>query len=151
MRVRLTTQISGTRDGREWPAPGTVIDLPDSEAHGLLTAGTAVEPGDDPGTVMVPPAGVHQPYLPDNAEQALVEAPADALSDPEGTKRAVNAAAEGDVTGVPVGVGVQHPDGSARTPAELDESVKAEQDNRKRFEAESPKVGEKTGRKAADK
>lgn len=42
MKIVLTGQISGTRDGKDWPAPGTEIDLPDKEAEGLVTNGTAI-------------------------------------------------------------------------------------------------------------
>lgn len=42
MKIVLTGQISGTRDGKDWPAPGTEIDLPHQEAEGLLKNGTAI-------------------------------------------------------------------------------------------------------------
>lgn len=42
MKVRMTTQISGTRDGADWPAPGEVVDLPADEATSYLHAGIAV-------------------------------------------------------------------------------------------------------------
>ena len=32
MRVRMLRQISGTRNGSAWPAPGGEIELPDDEA-----------------------------------------------------------------------------------------------------------------------
>jgi hypothetical protein len=132
MRVRLTSQISGTRQGQEWPEPGTEIDLPDDEARNLLTAGTAVEVDHDAGTVMVPPAGVHTPGTPATAEarQEFVEAPGDALADPDATAQAMRDSRDGDVKLVPAGVGVQHPDGHALTPDELDESVEVERENR---------------------
>lgn len=41
--IKLKVQITGTRDGVDWPAPGTVIDLPDDEAATLITNGLAVE------------------------------------------------------------------------------------------------------------
>ncbi len=41
MKVRLTQQITGTRDGQPWPAAGEEIDLPESEALALLQGGTA--------------------------------------------------------------------------------------------------------------
>lgn len=46
MRIRMTTQPSGTRNGAEWPIPGTKeadIELPDEEATDLITTGHAVE------------------------------------------------------------------------------------------------------------
>jgi hypothetical protein len=42
MKIVLTGQISGTRDGKSWPPPGTDLDLPDQEAEGLIRAGTAI-------------------------------------------------------------------------------------------------------------
>jgi hypothetical protein len=57
MRVEMTTHISGTRNGEEWPAPGAVLDLPDHEAESLIVAGYAKEatdaPTPDPATVPV--------------------------------------------------------------------------------------------------
>jgi hypothetical protein len=41
MKVRLTQTISGTRDGKPWPAAGEEIDLPESEAVAMLQNGTA--------------------------------------------------------------------------------------------------------------
>lgn len=41
MRVVLVAAIGGTRDGVEWPDPGSVVDLPDDEAVGLLSSGAA--------------------------------------------------------------------------------------------------------------
>lgn len=36
MRVVIRTQLSGTRNGEYWPAPGGSIDLPDDEANDLI-------------------------------------------------------------------------------------------------------------------
>ncbi len=47
MKIVLTGQISGTRDGKSWPAPGTEIDLPDAEAEGLVKNGTAIRADDE--------------------------------------------------------------------------------------------------------
>ena len=46
MRVILNTTISGTRNGEDWPARGSEIDLPDAEAVDMLNAGTASPAGD---------------------------------------------------------------------------------------------------------
>jgi hypothetical protein len=43
MLIKLTTQITGTRDGVDWPAVGETIDVPDSEAADMIAAGLAVE------------------------------------------------------------------------------------------------------------
>ena len=39
--VKMTVQISGTRDGVDWPKPGGVVEVPQSEADDLVTAGMA--------------------------------------------------------------------------------------------------------------
>ncbi|KJS60660.1 hypothetical protein [Streptomyces rubellomurinus] len=50
MRVRMLVQMSGTRDGQDWPPPGAVLDLPEAEAHQLVTHrnAAAVEHEDAP-------------------------------------------------------------------------------------------------------
>lgn len=50
MRVTMHHQISGTRDGAQWPARGEAIDLPDDEAAALIAQGAAVEADDQPAT-----------------------------------------------------------------------------------------------------
>lgn len=42
MLVTMRYQISGSRDGEDWPAPGETIDLPDDEAAELVATGMAV-------------------------------------------------------------------------------------------------------------
>ena len=39
--VRLLRQLSGSRDGVDWPAPGGVIDVPEAEADDLERLGIA--------------------------------------------------------------------------------------------------------------
>ncbi len=41
MLITMKTQISGTRDGADWPAPGGTIDVPDGEAADLIAGGLA--------------------------------------------------------------------------------------------------------------
>ena len=41
VKVKLKVNISGTRDGVEWPAVGGAIDLPDDEAAQMVAAGLA--------------------------------------------------------------------------------------------------------------
>lgn len=41
MQVRMKVQPSGTRNGQEWPARGSVIDLPDAEALDYINADMA--------------------------------------------------------------------------------------------------------------
>lgn len=54
--VRLVGRISGTRDGKDWPAPGETIALPEEEANQLLLSGLAVNP--DVETATATTAGV---------------------------------------------------------------------------------------------
>lgn len=145
MRVMLTTQISGSRDGREWPPPGTVVDLPDSEAQGLIDGGAAVKEGDaDPTKVLVSPAGVHTPGITAHgvATTGLVEVPADALSDPEGTRQALVDVAEGNLKEVPAGVGTAAADGTALTEKQVDKNVEREEKTREALDVIAPKVGD---------
>lgn len=43
-KVRLVRQISGTRDGVPWPAPGEFLEVPDAEAAELIEIGIAAAP-----------------------------------------------------------------------------------------------------------
>ena len=36
MRVTMSIQIGGYRNGEPWPAPGNTIDVPEAEAHDLI-------------------------------------------------------------------------------------------------------------------
>ena len=42
MLVKMTTHITGTRNGEEWPTVGETIELPDGEAAHLIGAGLAL-------------------------------------------------------------------------------------------------------------
>jgi hypothetical protein len=55
MRVRMTVQVSGMRNGQEWPARGSVVDLPDTEAAELVRAGMAVPAGEPESETATPP------------------------------------------------------------------------------------------------
>lgn len=39
--VRMLVQLSGTRDGAEWPAPGAILECPAEEAAQLAGSGLA--------------------------------------------------------------------------------------------------------------
>ncbi|MGW2261446.1 hypothetical protein ACWCXE_27130 [Streptomyces sp. NPDC001780] len=56
MKIRMNVQMSGTRNGEEWPARGEVADLPTGEAQHLVAAGIASEVTDDgePETATAP-------------------------------------------------------------------------------------------------
>lgn len=150
MRVRLTGQISGTRDGQNWPEPGTIVDLPDTEARGLIAGNSAVKVDGEAagGKVLVPPDGIHTPgRLAQAASEnmQLVEVPVDAVADPQGTVDAVQARADGDYVEVPRGTGVQGRKGEALTQSVVEENAEAEKVTREDYYGSTgPKVGEKT-------
>lgn len=48
MRIRMTVEMSGTRNGEPWPKRGEVAELPTAEAAHLVGAGIAVEVPDEP-------------------------------------------------------------------------------------------------------
>lgn len=56
MKILLTTTISGTRDGIEWPPAGSTIDLPDIEAEAMVAGRLARKVTDDTDTTPTPPA-----------------------------------------------------------------------------------------------
>ncbi|HQV83798.1 MAG TPA: hypothetical protein PLX57_11895 [Ornithinibacter sp.] len=41
MKVRMKIQLTGTRNGVRWPAPGGEVTLPDNEGADLCAAGLA--------------------------------------------------------------------------------------------------------------
>lgn len=41
MKIELKVNVSGTRDGIEWPPMGGSVDLPESEAAQMVAAGLA--------------------------------------------------------------------------------------------------------------
>lgn len=41
MRIRILGDISGTRNGKEWPRRGAVVDIPDAEGEALCGSGMA--------------------------------------------------------------------------------------------------------------
>jgi hypothetical protein len=43
----MVTQVSGTRDGEEWPPAGETVDVSEEEAEALVAAGVA-QPADAP-------------------------------------------------------------------------------------------------------
>lgn len=53
MKIVMREQISGTRDGRAWPAPGTEVDLPEGEAKGLVAGGAAYDLDNEDGIAAV--------------------------------------------------------------------------------------------------
>lgn len=43
MQIRMKVQMSGTRNGEDWPARGELADLPTGEATHLVASGIAEE------------------------------------------------------------------------------------------------------------
>lgn len=155
MRVRMLTQQSGTRDGENWPAPGEEVDLPDSEARALVSGGSAEPLDTDHPKVLVPPTGIHTPGTVGYEEPGvvnLVEVPADAVSDREGTKAALRQVAAGESSvQVPPGTGVQSATGLALTGDGVQESVRADEQSREDLGAAvaRPRLAAKTAKPAA--
>lgn len=50
----MTVQMSGTRNGDDWPAKGTSIALPTAEAEALIACGNAVAGKVETATVEAP-------------------------------------------------------------------------------------------------
>ena len=42
-KYRMLSNISGTRDGADWPGAGEIVELPKVEGSDLVAAGLAVE------------------------------------------------------------------------------------------------------------
>ena len=86
MLVRMTTHITGYRDGVEWPEANGLLEVPDPEAADLINAGYAVAVDDSlleaPGTgvpmegIEVPADGTWSPTITgDGSGTALPPAP----------------------------------------------------------------------------
>lgn len=73
MKIRLRGDISGTRDGQDWPPRGSVIELPDDEAATLCQNGMATPVADGQVEMaVVPDADVEERYVPLTGEAAPV-------------------------------------------------------------------------------
>jgi hypothetical protein len=56
VKVIMRVSISGTMDGKDWPARGSVADLPDAVAVDMLNAGlVGPAPVDEPERAIVAP------------------------------------------------------------------------------------------------
>ena len=97
--VRMVGRISGTRDGKDWPAPGETVTLPEAEATALLINGMAVDPGTVEtatgltGNVETATARGNQPLRP-SAAQAKADADAQAAAKAQAEADAQALAAE---------------------------------------------------------
>lgn len=70
-KVYMKVQISGTRNGEDWPAPGELVNLPDDETATLINAGLAsVEKPDLKNKVMTTGA-VESAAVEDDSEKAV--------------------------------------------------------------------------------
>lgn len=133
-QARMVTQVSGTRNGVAWPEPGMPApdDLSDSEVRALVNGGSAVWADSQSDPVLVPPAGVHTPGRVAYGDVDLIEAPADAVADPEAATEAARKAKLVQMTGdgadhtVPAGTGVQHHGGAAMTREQIDEGLEVD-------------------------
>ena len=57
MKVRMRTQITGTRNGEDWPALGEVINLPAEEARDMIHSGIAEPVVEDKTETATAPKG----------------------------------------------------------------------------------------------
>jgi hypothetical protein len=94
-----------------------------------------VAKNDEKNTVLVPPAGVHTPGTTAHGDgQPLVEAPADAFSDPDAAAKAYQDAQAGNFAKIgPKSLANQNADGSAMTPQQLADAEKAEKEQAARL------------------
>lgn len=70
MRIRMTVEMSGTRNGEPWPKRGEVAELPTTEAAHLVGAGIAVEVPDEAPVVETATAPNPEASAPPAAEDA---------------------------------------------------------------------------------
>lgn len=70
MRIRMKAQVSGTRNGADWPARGEEMDVTDAEGAAYCAAGMA-EPvrADDVETATVPADGITTADVPAAAKR----------------------------------------------------------------------------------
>lgn len=87
--VRMVARISGTRDGKAWPAPGQTISLPEDEANALLAAGSAVDTSVTE-TATTTTLGVETATTPGNrsVREGVTAAEAKAAADQQAAERA---------------------------------------------------------------
>lgn len=57
MKIRMKVEVSGTRDGQQWPGRGETLDVDDSEGAQLCAAGLATPVVDDKVETAVPSTG----------------------------------------------------------------------------------------------
>ncbi|MHA7292621.1 hypothetical protein [Arthrobacter sp. HLT1-21] len=89
-KVRMVGRISGTRDGKDWPAPGEIISLPEDEALGLLANGMAVDPSIE--ETATTPGGVETATTTGNPSVRVTAAQAKAAANQQAAERAKVAA-----------------------------------------------------------
>lgn len=57
MFVRMAVQITGTRNGIDWPRIGELIELPDLEAADMIAAGYCIAVDEPAPEIVVAPLG----------------------------------------------------------------------------------------------
>lgn len=76
--VRMLVNISGSRDGKDWPKAGEEATLPQDEADMLIRNGQAVDPGAEEDNALADALGITAPALNDaqaSVRQQLKPAP----------------------------------------------------------------------------
>lgn len=84
MRVTMSIQIGGYRNGEPWPAPGNTIDVPEAEAHDLIANHYAEATDDQAPAADNDPAAGTEP----DAAPAADDDPAAGTEPVKPTKRA---------------------------------------------------------------
>lgn len=87
-KVRMIARISGTRDGKDWPAPGQEASFPKEEAESLIRSGMAVDPSTTE-TATATTSGVETATTSGNRSARVTAAEAKAAAD----KQAADSAA----------------------------------------------------------
>lgn len=57
-KVRLIAQVSGTRNGEDWPKPGEFMTVSEDEANDLIRTGIAIDPGAEKENAIADALGV---------------------------------------------------------------------------------------------
>lgn len=94
MIVKMRHQISGTRNGEDWPAPGGLIDVGEDEARVLFANGHAVHEDDELpegdhflGTKALAPTPFEKPEAAAESEPESVDEPdaePESVDEPDG-------------------------------------------------------------------
>jgi hypothetical protein len=144
MKVRLKSDITGSRDGQAWPLAGEEIDLPNSEAASLIQTGAAVP-------VNAKDADVETAVVLDPATEARVKHDTITRERSSRSKRAhepVNLGAADDEQPIEEGNGPRLPEVNAVESAKVeDPAVPTQTEDDNSAETAKPSVGKAPAKK----